>query len=186
MAPPVLIGALGLGVAAVGVGIQMKGARDAEKAGQKAQAASQQAESERKRQMELDARRRQREVIRQQVGARSLALANATSQGAGGGSGLQGGYSQIAGRTGVNMTGIDQNLEIGRNIFDANSAYSFAQGDIRSAQAYSGFGQSLFSLGGGMVQSMPQVASLTGGYGGFGQSYNSQGYRGSAGLSALY
>lgn len=74
--------------------------------------------------MELDARRQQLEVIRNQQRGRALALTNATAQGASKGSGLQGGYGQVSGQSGVNALGIQQNLEIGRNIFGLNTGIS--------------------------------------------------------------
>lgn len=81
-----------------------------------------QAEAQRFQAMELDARRKQTEMIRNQQRARSLALSSATAQGSSRGSGLQGGYAQISGQTGFNLMGVQQNLEIGRNIFNINSA----------------------------------------------------------------
>lgn len=77
--------------------------------------------------MELDARRKGTEVIRNQQRARALALASATAQGAGRGSGLQGGYGQISGQSNVNALGIQQNLDIGRGIFAQNSNISQAR-----------------------------------------------------------
>ncbi len=81
-------------------------------------------ETQKMRAMEVDARRQQLEIIRQQQRGRALALTNATSQGARYGSGLQGGYGQIGGQTGVNILGVQQNLEIGRNIFGFNENIS--------------------------------------------------------------
>lgn len=78
-------------------------------------------EAQRKQAMELDARRRQLEVIRNQQRARSIAITNATAQNAGRGTGLQGGYGQISGQSGVNLLGIQQNLQIGQNIFGLQS-----------------------------------------------------------------
>lgn len=88
-------------------------------------------EEQKQKAMELDARRQQLEVIRNQQRGRALALTTATSQGASRGSGLQGGYGQISGQTGVNLLGIQQNLDIGRNIFGINQGIS----DSRVAQA---------------------------------------------------
>jgi hypothetical protein len=78
-------------------------------------------EGQRRQAMETEGRRKQLEVIRNQQRYRAIALTNATAQGAGRGSGLQGGYGQIAGQSGVNMLGIQQNLQIGRNMFDLNA-----------------------------------------------------------------
>lgn len=81
-------------------------------------------EAQRQQAMELDARRNQMEIIRNQQRGRALALTAATAQGAGRGSGLQGGYGQVSGQSGVNMLGVQQNLEIGRNTFAANNRIS--------------------------------------------------------------
>jgi len=78
-------------------------------------------EATKRQAMEVDARRQQLEIIRNQQRGRALGLTTATAQGAGKGSGLQGGYGQISGQTGVNLLGVQQNLEAGRNIFNANA-----------------------------------------------------------------
>lgn len=82
----------------------------------------QQIEAQRMKAMQLDARRRQMEVIRNQQRYRAVGLTNATAQGAQFGSGLQGGYGQISGQSGVNLLGIQQNLQIGQDIFGLNQA----------------------------------------------------------------
>jgi hypothetical protein len=81
-------------------------------------------EATKRQAMEVDARRQQLEIIRNQQRGRALGLTTATSQGAGKGSGLQGGYGQISGQTGVNLLGVQQNLQAGRDIFDSNSSIS--------------------------------------------------------------
>lgn len=108
----------------------------------------QKAEEQRRQYMELDAHRKEMEIIRTQQRARSLALTNSTAQGASLGSGLQGGYGQISGQSGVNMLGVQQNLGIGRNIFDINAQIS--QQKIFQAQGGSeaATGAGLSSLGG--------------------------------------
>jgi hypothetical protein len=95
-------------------------------------------EATKRQAMEVDARRQQLEIVRGQQRARSLGLTNATSQGASKGSGLQGGYGQIAGQTGVNLLGVQQGLESGRNIFNANAAISGFNEDMAElTNAYS-------------------------------------------------
>lgn len=81
-------------------------------------------EATKRQAMEVDARRQQLEIIRNQQRGRALGLTTATSQGASKGSGLQGGYGQISGQTGVNLLGVQQNLQAGRAIFDSNAAIS--------------------------------------------------------------
>lgn len=86
--------------------------------------AQQQIEAQKAQAMEMDARRQQLEVIRNQQRGRAMALATATAQGAKSGSGLQGGYGQVSGQSGVNLLGIQQNLQIGRDIFGLNQTIS--------------------------------------------------------------
>ncbi len=78
-------------------------------------------EATKRQAMEVDARRQQLEIIRNQQRGRALGLTAATSQGASKGSGLQGGYGQISGQSGTNLLGVQQNLQSGRNIFDSNA-----------------------------------------------------------------
>lgn len=80
--------------------------------------------------MEVDARRQQLEIIRGQQRARALGLTNATATGSSKGSGLQGGYGQISGQSGVNLLGVQQNLQAGRGVFDANAAITGFNSDM--------------------------------------------------------
>lgn len=86
--------------------------------------AQQQVEAQKAQAMEMDARRQQLEVIRNQQRGRAMALTAATAQGAKSGSGLQGGYGQVSGQSGVNLLGIQQNLQTGRDIFGLNQTIS--------------------------------------------------------------
>lgn len=89
--------------------------------------------------MELDANRSQLEVIRNSQRARSMALFNAQSTGAQRGSGLQGGYGQISGQSNTNALGIQQNLQIGENVFNLNadvSKNSLDMNDVQTTLAY--------------------------------------------------
>lgn len=107
------IGALGLALSAAGTAVGMAGQR-------KSIAAQKRAEELRKKQMELDAARQRREVARRAMVARAQAVSNATTQGAGQSSALQGGIAQVTGDSNRGRQAIDQNLSIGRGIFDAN------------------------------------------------------------------
>lgn len=99
---------------------------------------------------QLDADRRRMETFRVAQRMRATALTNATSQGGQFGSGLQGGYGQIAGQSGVNLLGINQNAQISGDIFGLNSQISqerigMAQSnmDSQTAQGLSSFGSSM-------------------------------------------
>lgn len=82
-------------------------------------------EAQRKQAMELEGKRNLMENVRNQQRSRALALATTSAQGGQGainrGSGLQGGYGQISGQTNTKQLGIEQNLQIGRNMFDLSS-----------------------------------------------------------------
>lgn len=148
---------LALGISSLALQLGGAGASFAG-ASQKAAAQKQQimleqkAEEQRRLYMEDDARRKEMEIVRNQQRARAIALTNSTSQGASFGSGLQGGYGQIAGQSGVNMLGVNQNLEIGRNLFGINSQISqqkILQGqgasEMATGQGLSALGSSLWS-----------------------------------------
>lgn len=109
-----LLAAASIATTVVGTALQIRGQR------QQA-AALQDAENQRRQQQTLDAQRARRQVVRDSLRARALASATAAAQGASGGSGLQGGYAQIAGQAGRGILAINQNEAIGNNIFDANA-----------------------------------------------------------------
>lgn len=89
-------------------------------------------EGKRRTAMELTARRDQMEQFRQAQRARSTSLVAATGAGAQFGSGYQGAKAQISGQSGVNLTGIRQNLQLGRDIFGLNA--NISQQQIASEQ----------------------------------------------------
>lgn len=167
-----------------GAMIQVKGA-EAQNAAQKEITKLEfQSEAQRFQAMELDAKRRQMEVIRNQQRARSLGLTAATSQGASKGSGLQGAFGQISGASGVNLSGIQQNLAIGRNIFEINRGISDqrlayaaggdiinqGQGVIAQGAAMNAFGAGFIARGGGVVAEGQGITAQGAGWAQMGQS----------------
>lgn len=102
--------------------------------------AQQQIEAQKARAMEIDARRQQLEIIRNQQRGRALALTTGVAQGGSAtrSSALQGAYGQVSGQTGVNLLGVQQNLEIGRSINAFNvdiSNNQIAQNDLQRTYA---------------------------------------------------
>lgn len=164
---------MGFATAAVvaGAGASMFGAMGSSRAA-KAQNAAQQAQIEaeqraealRRQQMELESRRRLRETVRNQQRARAQALAASTNQGASQGSGLQGGYGQIAGDAGNQLLATGQNLEIGRGIFDANAANSAARMQYASASTDMATYKGISSLGGTLMSLSGTMGNIFGGY----------------------
>ena len=134
------------------------------------------AEAVRKKAAELDARRRQLEIIRQGQRARAMSLTSATNQNAGLGSGLQGGYGQIAGQSGTQLLGVSQGLDLGNQLFGINAdisqqkiALAQAGGAANQASARYGaesaFASGLSSLGGALISNLGTIKSLSGGFG---------------------
>lgn len=157
--------ATALAVAGIGLGVaSFFGSSSAaeEQARIQKQIAAQQAKIEEQKRlgMELDAQRRTIQTIRSAQQARSIALNNATAQGAAKGSGLLGGYGQIAGQANSGLLAINQNLDIGRNISDSNIAISGLNAQMADAKADQSFYDGLGSLGGSLTKAagMPMFA----------------------------
>ena len=102
--------------------------------------ASAKAEKLRERMMSLEAIRKRREIVREGVVARAQATSNAVAQGAGEGSGLQGGIAQITGRQNRNIVASTQDEELGHGVFKANRQYAKAGGLISLGQGISSLG----------------------------------------------
>lgn len=141
-----LAGSLGTIGTLAGTGLQVVGAM-------KASSAQDRMEKLRKAQMELEANRQRRQIIRQAVVARSEALSNATAQGAQAGSGLQGGFAQIGGESGTAVTAVEQNRQLGRPMFDANRALS-------RAQTIQTVGSGVSSLAGALVKNQNEIGRV--------------------------
>lgn len=129
---------IGLGMKAFGIGGAASAAKksqavaqqqaavaqlQAQSSGQIAQLEKQQ-NAQREQQMILTAGRQQMQTIRNTQLARSMALNSSTAQGAQFGSGLQGGYGQISGDSNTSLLGVNQNLEIGKNMFGLDALIS--------------------------------------------------------------
>ena len=153
--------AAAFGLQAIGTGLQIAGGLNAMSAQKEEAEASRgitqlemKADLQRRQAMELSAQRSSLEVTRNAQRARSMATENAVSSGSQLGSGLQGGLAQIQGQATTNQLGINQNLQIGRNIFDINQgisaariAESNAKGKEATAQGISSLGSSIFKFG---------------------------------------
>lgn len=130
----------------------------------KQQNAQKRAEALREGQMEIDSRRKQMEMIRQQQIARAAAVANITSSGAGGegSSAIGGAEGTIFGQTGRGIQGEQTNLTFGRGIFAANrdaargAAMSARGGTLASA------GAGLSSLGGAFIKNAEAIGRIGG------------------------
>ncbi len=146
--------------AVAGTGVSIIGAQRQAEYQSQALAAQQKAESARNQAMELDARRKSLEVIRNQQRARALALANATSSGTQFGSGLSGGFGQISGQSNTNALGINQSLGLGRQMFAANSDLTQARIGEAGAASFSAIGGSIAGLGKTFMNDFNQFKSF--------------------------
>lgn len=110
-------------------------------------------ESIREVQMQVDANRQRRQIIRQSMVARAEALSTSTAQGAGSSSGLAGGLAQNTAESGQGVLGVNQALESGSAIFASNRR-------LADAQTRQSMGAGISSLGGALVSSAPQIGRL--------------------------
>lgn len=165
------------GIASGGAGAfaSISGSRRQAEAQQQEIEAQQKQEALRRKAMELDARRRSVEVLRNQQRARSLALATSTAQGASLGSGLQGGYGQIAGQSNTNLLGISQGLQTGEANFDLNSQISAARMNMASAGAQVALGAGLSSFGSSLMNASSTFNRIGMGFGNNNQGTNTIG-----------
>src|SRR6267154_241303 len=178
---PLAIGAgvLGIGMSIVGGFGQADAAKKTAAAQQRIAGLEQQQDAARKQAMELSAQRQQMEVLRNAQRARSLALNNATSQGAQFGSGLQGGYGQIEGQSGVNLLGISQNLQAGEQMFGLNAQINTQKMNIAGASSTAAMGAGFSSLGSGILGNLGIAKNLSTNFtGSSGSSGNLQSYGG--------
>lgn len=211
--------AAGVAVAAVGVGVSGYGLfessqdRKRQQAAQQAAAAAQAQQVaiqgqiigvqqdqnvQRQNAMVLDATRRRREMIRQSIAGRSQALTAATAAGAGGAasSAIPGANAGISGQTGVNVLGVNQNEEIGTNLFNLNTKisglnqqYAAAGGvanqytsQANQAGANMQFDNSLVSFGSSLMSNASNIGKIAGSVGGFfGPSATASNYSGGSG-----
>lgn len=158
-------------MAGVGVGMQLFGMNKQQSAQKEMSAAQQQLtqmefqqEGVRMRAMELDARRRSLEMLRNTQRARAMALVNANSQGAIRGSGLQGGYGQIAAAGAWNAMGVNQALLSGRENFAISAQMSNQKILLQQAQSRASEGAGLMSMGGSLLSAMPHASKFAGGF----------------------
>lgn len=174
------IAAIGVAASVAGSAVSYRAQRQQASEQRRAVAAQSQAqervEAQRQLQMNLDATRRKREVIRQQQIARAAAVSTAGAQGASEGSGLGGAIGGISGMSGVNMLGISQNQEIGNEIYSANAASRAAGNAYNLAGASSSAftGGAISSFGGALVknsETIGRVGSYFGGNRGTGGLY---------------
>jgi hypothetical protein len=168
---------IGLGI--VGLGMQLFGGMgQAAVAKQQAQvsmgiaADEQQVQVQKQQQMQLEAQRQGLQNFRNVQQAQATSLSRATSQGAEFGSGLQGGLAGASNEGFQNALGINQNLEIGKNIFGIDTDISAKRIQMAQLGGQAATYQGEQSLGGAFLKAGPIVGAfgknLTGSGGSFG------------------
>lgn len=93
--------------------------------------------AQRQKQMNLDANRRKRDIIRQAQVATANAEAAAAGSGALNSSGVEGARATISGQAGVNYLGVSQNQEIGNTMFaldNMRAQNQFQQSQLQAMQ----------------------------------------------------
>lgn len=169
-----MIALASVAVAGAGVAMSMNAAKKNQEAQNTIIANQQSEQAAQTQQMNLDAMRRKREIVRQSLAARAQSLATTTSQGAAQSSGLSGAYGGISGREGVNYLGTNQNQELGAQIGQAKLGILSGYQQAASAQTMGAIGAGLTSLGGAALKNIGMIDKLgdyfTGGFNGLGKA----------------
>lgn len=141
------------------------------------------ANAQRKQQMELEARRSSLEQFRNMQRVRAQGLNAAVQQGAQMGTGLAGGQGQATDQGLFNVSGINQNLQIGRSLFgiddqitqqkqnlsNVQTAANIQLSGLQSNQAtYQGISQ----VGGALTKSAGTISNIFGGGSSGGGNFN--------------
>lgn len=154
-------GALGLGMSIFGAVQGTEAAKAKSEAEMKIAGFEQQADNIRRRAMEVSAQRQQIEVLRNAQRARSVALNNATTQGAQFGSGLQGGYGQITGAANWNISGINQSLGFGEQMFNTNALINQQKMSIASSDSSAATAAGIGSIGKTLLGNYTPIKNLS-------------------------
>lgn len=120
---------------------------------------------QRKQQMELQGRRQQLENIRNTQRARAMGQAASVNQGAQFGTGYAGGQAEATDTGITNAVGINQNLQIGRNIFGLDDKIS--QDKIKMAQlgGQAATDAGIANIGNSIFKSAGMLGNLSQGFG---------------------
>lgn len=146
---PAIMGALGL----ISTGLQIFGGVSSFIGQENQSAALKEEEKARHKQFLLDFQRQRLEAVRQSIIARSLALAAGASQGALGSSSVRTGVSGTTNKLNYQLLGLQQNQNIGEEVFQARQDYFDAGGTVA-------FGQGLSTLGATITNNRDEVSRL--------------------------
>lgn len=138
-------GTISTATAVAGIGISVKGSMDAAEASKQVAQSSAAAESVRKEQARVTAIREQRKIFQEAQRARAASISTAAAQGATYSSAAEGGLATISGASGAQTSALNENVDLGSALFDANAANAYARSDVATASGISDIGKSLFS-----------------------------------------
>lgn len=152
LATSTIIASIGLALGAAGAVVNYMG--------QSAVASAQRKQEKiRQTQMNLDVMRRRREMVRQMLIARALGVSNATNQGAvGSDSAVQGGIAQATQTAAVGSMDLNQNSQLGTQMFAANAQEAQGRG-------IAGLGSAIGSWGSGLMQNSQVISRVGQSYG---------------------
>ena len=155
------------GIDLAGVGLSafggMKASEDAQQAQQiEAGIANTegQVNTQRENAMFLSANRQGLQNLRTNQQLRAQALSTGTNQNAQFGSGVAGGLSQVSAEGAFNQAGVNQNLQIGQNIFGLDQSISLQKQQLSSVQSSISSDQGLASLGGSISKTGDPLSKL--------------------------
>lgn len=147
LATSTIIAGIGLAVAAAGAATTAIGTQQQAKATEKA-------EDLRQQQMNLDAQRKRRNIIREMIIQQAVGRSNAAVQGVSGGdSAVIGGQQQAVTTAGQNTLAVNQGQAIGSGIFQANK-------DLAAGQVTSAWGNAAQNVGGQIVQNSTTISRV--------------------------
>lgn len=153
LATSTIIAGIGLAVGIASAGVSAYGTMQASEA-------SQDAENLREKQMNLEATRKRREIIRQMILNQAIGKSNAANAGVSvtGDSSVAGAVAQQTNTAAQNTLAVNQSQTIGQGIFDANSR-------VAGAQAVSAWGQAGQNIGSSIIQNSKTISRVGASYG---------------------
>lgn len=154
------IGAAGLITSLIGGAGQTNAAKQSAQIQGQITGLESQVNDQRQQAMVLSARRQQLEIVRNNQRARAMGLNSAVNQGALFSSGYAGGQAQVGDQSLFNLTGVQQNLGIGQNIFSLDKQISAQKMQLSQVQSAAATDSGLSSLGGSIMKSADPVSKL--------------------------
>jgi hypothetical protein len=150
-----------LALGATGAAVQYSGQRAQAEAQEKGVKAQQDAEASRRRQMEIESSRRQREIIRQGVLQRAQTQAAAAASGGSGSSLEAGALGGITGQQAYNSQGVEHAEGLGQSIFSANQRLLGARREEAAAGSTVALGGGLSSLGNRISNNLGEIRRIS-------------------------